>query len=550
MNDDVIEDLLVTTLADPRRALSVSPGLAPAVTARAHAARRRWRAGQAGMTLVLVAAMASTALAVTGIRHADVLQTAGAPGQSRVTSTGGPGPLVALVSSGGINEFHDTDALLPSAPDDLAPPAPGSAPCTASGLTGTLRLSGTDGLMALTGRPSTSCQSPPDESPSVRLLDAQGRTVSQSRGVVQEPLRDSPPALPYVAGFFAGARTEIHASLAFPDGCSPSATSAVLVGLTVDPIPLQMQGGLPACSGRQDAQPVLGLLHGMGEPGAVVPADRAHLRLSVTTPDTLVAGKAAEVQFRLRNTGDKPVSLSPCPTWRVRSDTERTDGWSGRTPWFDDHGRFPCEALPESIEPGQEVAFRAQELLGGSPDPGEKAPRRISDNWTVSGVPEAHSEHTLVQPPPPTPVADVPWAKTPVPPGKAQVGIKVGASLPYAVLRPTFETLPATVQPGSVLSYTVRLTNQAPGRGVSIPLDPCPGFVQAMQAAGGQTVVDEHYLNCAAAPGSLRAGDALLLHMQLAVPADTPTGRLNLTWKIGKLDMYGSASATAAVEVS
>lgn len=88
--------------------------------------------------------------------------------------------------------------------------------------------------------------------------------------------------------------------------------------------------------------------------------------------------------------------------------------------------------------------------------------------------------------------------------------------------------VPASVKPGSILHYSVTLTNDTKG---AIALTPCPSYTQSFYAndTGSNTTLQ---LNCAAAGGQIAAGASATFDMQVAVPANLPTGGAKLSWKL------------------
>jgi hypothetical protein len=74
--------------------------------------------------------------------------------------------------------------------------------------------------------------------------------------------------------------------------------------------------------------------------------------------------------------------------------------------------------------------------------------------------------------------------------------------------------LPPRLQAGSVLHYSVTLTNAS---GHALDFSPCPVYTESLKVFGVQ---ERHLLNCAAAAG-LAVGQARTFEMQLSVP-NTP----------------------------
>ena len=110
---------------------------------------------------------------------------------------------------------------------------------------------------------------------------------------------------------------------------------------------------------------------------------------------------------------------------------------------------------------------------------------------------------------------------------------------PRADLTPSV-TAPNSVRAGSVLLYTVALSNNT---GSTIALDRCPNFLQTLAAAK-----DVHALNCRAAD-PIPAGGQESFAMQFRVPANTVNGPATLRWSLA-LGLGARAPASADVVVT
>jgi hypothetical protein len=97
----------------------------------------------------------------------------------------------------------------------------------------------------------------------------------------------------------------------------------------------------------------------------------------------------------------------------------------------------------------------------------------------------------------------------------------------WAALTPVAH-MPARLTPGSVVHYTVTLTNRSKHE---VRLSPCPSYAEyliPMQSLS-KRVVDRYYLNCEASP-QIAAGGSVTFAMQMRVP-DAP-GSTKYAWQI------------------
>ena len=103
-------------------------------------------------------------------------------------------------------------------------------------------------------------------------------------------------------------------------------------------------------------------------------------------------------------------------------------------------------------------------------------------------------------------------------------------SLPLAV---AISTLPATA-PGSVLTYTVTLTNiSAFDKPMNLGF-PCPSYVERLfLPGGGPTRETMRELNCEPV-GILAGGASAILEMRLAIPSNAATGTAGIVWQLGQ----------------
>jgi hypothetical protein len=103
--------------------------------------------------------------------------------------------------------------------------------------------------------------------------------------------------------------------------------------------------------------------------------------------------------------------------------------------------------------------------------------------------------------------------------------------------------IPSAVKAGSALKYVVDLSNPT---GTDLALAPCPGYQQALGEAGKAILS----LNCDAAP-VLAAHTTERFAMEIAVPADFPTGPGGLYWNVAAIfdDLNDDVAAHASIQV-
>lgn len=104
--------------------------------------------------------------------------------------------------------------------------------------------------------------------------------------------------------------------------------------------------------------------------------------------------------------------------------------------------------------------------------------------------------------------------------------------------------LPSAVEAGSTLKYAVDLTNSTSS---DMALNPCPGYQQGLGAAG-KTILA---LNCAAMP-ALPTHATRRFAMELAVPADFPTGPTDIYWNVAAIfdNLTDDVAAHASIQVN
>jgi hypothetical protein len=105
-----------------------------------------------------------------------------------------------------------------------------------------------------------------------------------------------------------------------------------------------------------------------------------------------------------------------------------------------------------------------------------------------------------------------------------------GDTLPFTVTIPSL----ATVQPGSILGYSVTLTNiDAFDKPINLAAM-CPSYVEKLFVPGSDASVDtELVLNCSPA-GTVDPGASRTFEMRLAIPSDASTGKASLVWQLGQ----------------
>ena len=118
-----------------------------------------------------------------------------------------------------------------------------------------------------------------------------------------------------------------------------------------------------------------------------------------------------------------------------------------------------------------------------------------------------------------------------------------GNLLPVSV---TLSPLPATA-PGSVLEYSVTLTNIDPYQKPASLLAGCPSYTERLFLPGTPAAIETNLaLNCDPVP-VLEAGTPITFAMRLPVPADAPPGTATLIWQLGT---SGAAAPKATFQIS
>jgi hypothetical protein len=347
-----------------------------------------------------------------------------------------------------------------------------------------------------------------------------------------------------VVGVVAGA------ALIAPDGSGPRTTIGP-VAATGAPEPFQPDDTRPP-------PPVLLPETNLPSDAPVVPPPgRERLVVTLDAPAEAPVEELTTYTVTLSNPSDQPVPLRPCPAYRFEH------GWQQST------GRLPCDRLPNSLEPGQQVEIRLAAQFGFWDGP--ETPRGLPADlaWAIAGPPAARAKTVITHPPLPEPLVTAPFAALPAPPGEPLPGPE-GLRLKAwrnSQLAAAIVEVPASVKAGQTLRYTVRLFNNSAD--TAWPLAPCRGFTQWLQRparpAGEQVAwldwsfetgeaqsvhSTEHGLNCDSLPTEIPPRQSVHLQMELPVPADYPTGPASLAWKVGELDNFGSPqSRYATVEV-
>lgn len=217
--------------------------------------------------------------------------------------------------------------------------------------------------------------------PGLVLLGAGGGPVGPRSTLQHQPALTTAPTTP---DRLISDGKPVLISLQLTGSNCVDSNTASLIGLTSDQLQTRFTGDpLPCNSGEtpRDGRLVVGLPHGTDQPSALVPADRQRLEVSLQVPDEAVEGQQLRFLARLRNPTDSPISLSPCPTYMVVVGREDSDGstGSGRV------GHLNCDAAPEALSPGQELAF---EMLVGDPatgQPGAHDAPELRLRWGISG---------------------------------------------------------------------------------------------------------------------------------------------------------------------
>jgi hypothetical protein len=97
----------------------------------------------------------------------------------------------------------------------------------------------------------------------------------------------------------------------------------------------------------------------------------------------------------------------------------------------------------------------------------------------------------------------------------------------------SISALPTTA-PGSVLTYTVTLTNvDSYGKPTNLAFL-CPSYVVRLDLPGADTQLEtSHALNCAPA-GVLAGGASATFEMRLAIPSTATAGTAGIVWQLGQ----------------
>lgn len=484
-------DRLTELLEHAADTCSQGPAPVPplARTGRARGARASWLAPAAAAAACVAIVLAATGL--TGGRQA-------APAPTSGFADVGPLVIVNLETLP-----READAGLPA----LIPPLPDDGPvCRPQNIQAGFSPRGTLDLTLLQGVP---CRLPAD----LGALLPPDRT----RFLVQ-PEVPNPPV-------FQGERldgTGITFSADWAGTCPAPGTVTLLAPGFSGPV-VRVTGPPPGCGGTGDSELTLGPAHRTGQPGGLVPVDRAGLELALSSPGSVVAGGPLSSVLTVRNPTATPIALRPCPTFTRELRTEPGGA-------FGDSGRFPCEQLPEVLPSSGELTLR---LDGRLPTvvPGAGAGRG-SVTLTIAGARAATTSFDIA----PLEVigrVDIPYSPPPpkyAPPAPLTLTANNG-------VMPVQITAPTSVGAGETLRYTAVLT-LPPDTGVS--LSPCPAWVEsfypapstgaAKSAAGLVTRVGP--VTCRSAPAELQPGSEVSFQMELPIPPGTEPGDYQLVWQL------------------
>ncbi len=102
---------------------------------------------------------------------------------------------------------------------------------------------------------------------------------------------------------------------------------------------------------------------------------------------------------------------------------------------------------------------------------------------------------------------------------------------------------PSSVKAGSTLQYQVRVTNVS---GAPYHFEGCPAYTEVMDSVPQKLVRGMYRLNCAPV-GTLGAGAIATFAMVLDIPATTPAGAQQLTWRVGPFLDQGQATTPITV---
>jgi hypothetical protein len=415
------------------------------------------------------------------------------------------GEPVVVNDSEAVN-FQAGDAGLPASAGAFPPNPDNVGPCDPGQLTAVLDLASEQ--VRVEPRQNTVCLLPPD-----------------SRVELPPPVSvvlDLQTAVPNPPVF--GGRLVQSGGIAFNADWSgrcdvlPSSGSLVGVGLRV---PLPVTGTPPSC-GAGGPMLRVGPAHAARRPGAVVPADRAGLAISLQLPTEVSSGKDFTYDVVVANPSEHTIALRPCPTFSAT--------FRGPTGGSGGGGRLPCDRLPGRLEARTKLVL-VMHVRTSNAEP-TKTEIRAEGNvrWGIAGTPEATGTLSVVQHAPEQ-LPAVPYlAPTGQPPAKSSFRYP-GGNGAFAVILAG----PARVRVGDTLRYRAVFTN--PEGGPVVPLTPCPAWTELLAQAPKVTnrpdiVERTGAVNCAQAPAKIGPGQQIAFEMERVIGPDTPPGAYQLYWQI------------------
>lgn len=268
------------------------------------------------------------------------------------------------------------------------------------------------------------------EDPRLVLLGPADGPVGPSSSFVGQQPALLPPSSP--KRYVSPGRDVIVPLALTGSNCVPS-TFGSIVGMTPSLIGVNFDGDRLPCDTSQpprDGTLTVGLPRTEGTPAALVPPDRQNLRVSLELPDNLDTRGPLGYLVRLANPTDSPISLQPCPAYQVVYGVENVQGAMGQVSAV---GRLNCDAAPDVVPAGEEIAFEMmQQPFSGGP---EGSISGVSVHWGIAG-------------PPASPVARVRSARataTPSPTDVEQAAVRPGSpvrhqALAFGVLRADSDT--------------------------------------------------------------------------------------------------------------
>jgi Protein of unknown function (DUF4232) len=241
------------------------------------------------------------------------------------------------------------------------------------------------------------------------------------------------------------------------------------------------------------------------------------------------AGGTIYQQIRLINTSNKPCTLSgsPAAVVGVRPDGQQV---TLVRPVKEAAGANLIGPGPANLRPG-----RAAWLTFAYADACDALLTGKQDNYTTVHVVLRSGHHIRV---------------TFAHPVNVVCGLlSSGFGEPWHALQPTSRWdvltaaahLPARMTPGSVVHYTVTLTNTSKH---DLSLSPCPSYAEYLTPTQAlrKRVVERYYLNCRASP-EIPAGRSVTFAMQMRVP--DATGPTKYAWQIQASNVDNGGATTA-----